>query len=274
MSEVSLVVFLVTSLTAAVPATLTLFSSLVTSVLLPAALALALFLADLVSAVLASLESVLSLLFTSDVLLFPWHLLKALLRPFVSLLRLLLAPLTYPAAGIALCLGAVSAVFWNSRFVSRPDPVRLPPPALYTFFITGALVGLLAGVVLWRISRSISRLLGWLDDDERLLDAADDDAAPLAGKREPLDLPLLSPALEPVAVAEAGDRALHVATRDVDHRPHCGRTAAAAAAVPATVRAVSEGIGAVETRSRSVGALGSLAHRTSLGSGGRAARRS
>ncbi|PKS10850.1 hypothetical protein jhhlp_002607 [Lomentospora prolificans] len=177
MSEVSFLVFVTTSLTSAIPATVTLLASAITSVILPVTIAVALAIADLISAILASIEAVLVLILSPTVLLFPLRAIRIVLKPLVDVVRFLLAPLSYPVAGVTFCVSGLASFFLEFKFG------------------TGAIVGLVAGFFLWRLSRFISYLFGWLEEKDLVAYTT----PPLSTELESHDLPRLEYPSAPAA---------------------------------------------------------------------------
>ncbi|KEZ39647.1 hypothetical protein SAPIO_CDS9581 [Scedosporium apiospermum] len=157
--------FLTTSIASAVPVILSFLTAAVslltgavsflaatlttlTTLIVPAISTILLSIADLVSAILASIESVLTLILSPTVLVTPLRVLRATLCPVVDALSFVLAPLSYPVAGVALCATTIASFVLEFKLS------------------TAAVVGLIAGAILSRLSHSISYQLGWLDEGE------------------------------------------------------------------------------------------------------------
>lgn len=93
----------------------TLAAALVTAGLIPFATAVILGILELVTAIVASTESVLLLIFSPPILLFPLKLVRALGTPIVEGGLVVFAPVVYPLQALSICAAGVLAFLFEFK---------------------------------------------------------------------------------------------------------------------------------------------------------------
>lgn len=96
-----------TTLLSVIPSLFALAAGLLTAILIPVLTATILGILELVTGVVSSTESVLLLILSPPILLFPLKLVRAVGSPIVEGGLVVFAPAVYPLQALALCLGGV-----------------------------------------------------------------------------------------------------------------------------------------------------------------------
>jgi len=107
------------ALASLVPSLFTLAAALFTAILVPLATAIILGILELTTAVVASTESVLLLIFSPPILLFPLKLVRAVGTPIVEGGSVVLAPVVYPLQALSICVAGALALVLEFKVSGR-----------------------------------------------------------------------------------------------------------------------------------------------------------
>ncbi|SPN97212.1 uncharacterized protein DNG_00726 [Cephalotrichum gorgonifer] len=130
------------ALVSLIPTSFALVANLITVVLFPLVFALLLGTAELISSILASIESVTLLVLSPPVLLFPFQVLGSIAVPLADLAAVVLAPALYPLQALLVFAAGIASFFLEFKLA------------------TAAILGLLVGATLHLTSAILSSLLG------------------------------------------------------------------------------------------------------------------
>lgn len=107
-----------TTLLSVIPSLFALAAGLLTAILIPVLTATILGILELVTGVVSSTESVLLLILSPPILLFPLKLVRAIGTPVVEGGLVVFAPAVYPFQALALCLGGVLSFVFEFKVCS------------------------------------------------------------------------------------------------------------------------------------------------------------